>query len=133
MNTALTVAALSALVIALCVSIIGLYGAVLLLCRWTLRLPMNISALTAAAPAVPFVGRGGSCASAEVVKAGGFFWLNEAAFLKDFANGLELARARALHAAQGPAADALATAKTATAAWRVMSRVHSVIRDVARG
>ena len=47
------------LVIALCVSIIGLYGAVLLLCRWALRLPMNISALaalTAAAPAVPFVG-----------------------------------------------------------------------------
>jgi malonate transporter and related proteins len=47
------------LVIALCVSIIGLYGAVLLLCRWTLRLPMNISALAAlaaAAPAVPFVG-----------------------------------------------------------------------------
>jgi hypothetical protein len=47
------------LVIALCVSIIGLYGSVLLLCRWTLRLPMNISALTAltaAAPAVPFVG-----------------------------------------------------------------------------
>ena len=47
------------LVIALCVSIIGLYGVVLLLCRWTFRLPMNISALTAlaaAAPAVPFVG-----------------------------------------------------------------------------
>jgi len=47
------------LVIALCVSIIGLYGVVLLLCRWALRLPMNISALaalTAAAPAVPFVG-----------------------------------------------------------------------------
>ena len=47
------------LVIALCVSIIGLYGAVLLLCRWTLRLPTNISALAAlaaAAPAVPFVG-----------------------------------------------------------------------------
>jgi hypothetical protein len=47
------------LVIALCVSIIGLYIVVLLLCRWVLRLPMNISALTAltaAAPAVPFVG-----------------------------------------------------------------------------
>src|SRR5580658_5412617 len=47
------------LVIALCVSIIGLYAAVLLLCRWTFRLPMNISALAAlaaAAPAVPFVG-----------------------------------------------------------------------------
>ena len=47
------------LVIALGVSIIGLYAAVLLLCRWILHLPMNISALaalTAAAPAVPFVG-----------------------------------------------------------------------------
>src|SRR5271166_1765134 len=47
------------LVIALGVSIIALYGVVLLLCRWTFRLPMNISALTAlaaAAPAVPFVG-----------------------------------------------------------------------------
>jgi malonate transporter len=47
------------LVIALCVAIIGLYGAILLLCRWALRLPMSISALTAltaAAPAVPFVG-----------------------------------------------------------------------------
>jgi malonate transporter len=47
------------LVIALCVSIIGLYATVLLLCRWTFRLPMNISALaalTAAAPAVPFIG-----------------------------------------------------------------------------
>jgi malonate transporter len=47
------------LVIALCVSIIALYGVVLLFCRWTFRLPMNISALTAlaaAAPAVPFVG-----------------------------------------------------------------------------
>jgi malonate transporter len=48
-----------ALVIALCVAIIGMYGAVLLFCRGFLRLPMNISALgalAAAAPAVPFVG-----------------------------------------------------------------------------
>jgi hypothetical protein len=47
------------LVIALCVTIIGMYGVVLLLCRGLLRLPMNISALaalSAAAPAVPFVG-----------------------------------------------------------------------------
>jgi malonate transporter len=47
------------LVIALCVGIIGLYGVVLLLCRLALRLPMSISALaalSAAAPAVPFVG-----------------------------------------------------------------------------
>jgi malonate transporter and related proteins len=48
-----------ALVIALCVAIIGMYGVVLLFCRGVLRLPMNISALgalSAAAPAVPFVG-----------------------------------------------------------------------------
>jgi len=47
------------LVIALCVAIIGMYGVVLLFCRGFFRLPMNISALgalSAAAPAVPFVG-----------------------------------------------------------------------------
>src|SRR6202035_1324917 len=47
------------LVIALCLAIIGLYGAVFLLCRIVLRFPTNISALhalTASAPAVPFVG-----------------------------------------------------------------------------
>ena len=47
------------LVIALCVAIIGLYGAVFLFSRIVLRLPMSISALhalTASAPAVPFVG-----------------------------------------------------------------------------
>src|SRR6202166_280944 len=68
-------------------------------------------------------------ASAGVVKAGGFFWLSEAAFLKDFANGLEPARARALYAVQGPAADALATAKTATAAWRVKPSFYHVSTD----
>ena len=47
------------LLIALCVAIIGMYGVVLLFCRGFLRLPMNFSALgalSAAAPAVPFVG-----------------------------------------------------------------------------
>ena len=47
------------LVIALCVSIVGLYGAVLLLCRIDFALTDEFSALaalTAAAPAVPFVG-----------------------------------------------------------------------------
>ena len=47
------------LVIALCLAIIGLYGAVFLLCRIVLRFPTSISALhalTASAPAVPFVG-----------------------------------------------------------------------------
>ena len=65
-------------------------------------------------------------ASAGVVNAGGFFWLSEAAFLKDFANGLEPARARALYAVQGPGADALATAKTSTAAWRVKPSFYQV-------
>src|ERR1700720_1155034 len=49
------------LVIALCLAIIGLYGAVFLLSRIVLRFPTSISALhalTASAPAVPFVGPG---------------------------------------------------------------------------
>lgn len=47
------------LVIALCVGIIGLYGAVFALCRIAFRLQVGISALaalTASAPAVPFMG-----------------------------------------------------------------------------
>src|SRR6202007_1217871 len=47
------------LVIALCLAIIGLYGAVFLLSRIVFRFPTSISALhalTASAPAVPFVG-----------------------------------------------------------------------------
>jgi pimeloyl-ACP methyl ester carboxylesterase len=57
-------------------------------------------------------------ASAGVVKAGGFFWLNEESFLRDFANGLSPERARALYAVQGRGADALATARITAAAWR---------------
>jgi pimeloyl-ACP methyl ester carboxylesterase len=57
-------------------------------------------------------------ASAGQVKANGFFWLSEEAFLKDFAGDLEPARARALYAVQGPGADALASGKTTAAAWR---------------
>ena len=47
------------LVIALGVAIVGLYGVVFLSCHMAFRLPMSISALaalTASAPAVPFVG-----------------------------------------------------------------------------
>src|ERR1700681_2301488 len=47
------------LVIALCLAIIGLYGVVFLLHRIIFRLPTSVSALdalTASAPAVPFVG-----------------------------------------------------------------------------
>jgi len=57
-------------------------------------------------------------ASAGVVKADGFFWLNEEAFLRDFAGDLEPARARALYAVQAAGADALLTDRTTVAAWR---------------
>lgn len=61
-----------------------------------------------------------------MVKANGFFWLNEEAFLKDFAGDLEPARARALYAVQGRGADALVTAKTSTAAWRTKPTWYQV-------
>ena len=57
-------------------------------------------------------------ASAGVVKADGFFWLSEEAFLRDFAGDLTPARARALFAVQGQVASTLVTEKTSTAAWR---------------
>lgn len=57
-------------------------------------------------------------ASAGVVKANGFFWLSEEAFLRDFAGDIEPARARTLYAVQGPGSDALLTGRTAAAAWR---------------
>jgi len=65
-------------------------------------------------------------ASAGMVKANGFFWLGEEAFLRDFAGDLEPARARALYAAQGRGADALATARTTVAAWRTKPTWYQV-------
>ena len=47
------------LVVALCVAIIGFYGVVFLLCRLVFRMQLSncaLAALTASAPAVPFVG-----------------------------------------------------------------------------
>jgi pimeloyl-ACP methyl ester carboxylesterase len=57
-------------------------------------------------------------ASAGVVKANGYFWLSEAAFLRDFAGDVAPERARALYAVQGRVADPLVTDKTSVAAWR---------------
>jgi pimeloyl-ACP methyl ester carboxylesterase len=65
-------------------------------------------------------------ASAGQVKADGFFWLSEEAFLRDFAGDLDPARARALYAVQGPGTIALATAKTSTAAWRTKPSWYQV-------
>src|ERR1700732_3856480 len=68
-------------------------------------------------------------ASAGVVKAKGFFWLNEEAFLRGFARDREPARARALYAVQGWGADALVAARTSTAAWKVKPTWYQVSTD----
>src|SRR5580698_5613435 len=65
-------------------------------------------------------------ASAGVVRANGFFWLSEEAFLRDFAGDVEPSRARALYAVQGRGADALANTRTTTAAWRVKHTWYQV-------
>ena len=65
-------------------------------------------------------------ASAGVIKANGYFWLSEEAFLKDFGGDLDPARARALYAVQGRGADALVTGKTTNAAWRVKPSWYQV-------
>jgi pimeloyl-ACP methyl ester carboxylesterase len=65
-------------------------------------------------------------ASAGVIKKDGFFWLNEDAFLRDFAGDVEPSKARALYAVQGRGADALSNAKTTTAAWRVKPTWYQV-------
>jgi pimeloyl-ACP methyl ester carboxylesterase len=65
-------------------------------------------------------------ASSGVMKANGYFWLSEEAFLKDFGGDLDPARARALYAVQGRGADALVTAKTTNAAWRVKPSWYQV-------
>jgi pimeloyl-ACP methyl ester carboxylesterase len=68
-------------------------------------------------------------ASAGVVKANGYFWLGEESFLKDFAGDLPPARARALYAVQGRGADALVTARTTKAAWRVKPAFYQISTD----
>jgi pimeloyl-ACP methyl ester carboxylesterase len=57
-------------------------------------------------------------ASAGIVSAGGFFWLSEEAFLRDFGGDLPPVRARALFAVQGQVASALVAERTTNAAWR---------------
>jgi pimeloyl-ACP methyl ester carboxylesterase len=65
-------------------------------------------------------------ASAGVVRADGFFWLSQEAFLRDFAGDVEPSRARTLYAVQGRGADALPTTKTTTAAWRLKPTWYQV-------
>jgi pimeloyl-ACP methyl ester carboxylesterase len=65
-------------------------------------------------------------ASAGVVRANGYFWLSEEAFLRDFAGDVDPARARALYAVQGRVADELVSAKTSAAAWKVKPSWYQV-------
>jgi pimeloyl-ACP methyl ester carboxylesterase len=78
-------------------------------------------ALAARFPAAP--------ASAGLVYAGGFGALTEHAFLNDFANGVDPARARVLYAVQGRVSEALFHEKTTAAAWRSKPSWYAVSRQ----
>ncbi|MFE0756518.1 alpha/beta hydrolase [Inquilinus sp. NPDC058860] len=65
-------------------------------------------------------------ASAGVVHAGGYAWLGEEAFLRDFAGDVDPAKARVLYAVQGRVSDALFTAKVTQAAWRSKPSFYQV-------
>jgi len=65
-------------------------------------------------------------ASAGVVHGGGYAQLGEPAFLNDFANGVDPAKARVLYAVQGRISDTLFTAKVTQAAWRSKPSFYAV-------
>jgi pimeloyl-ACP methyl ester carboxylesterase len=69
-------------------------------------------------------------ASAGIVTSDGFSQLTERAFLADFANGVEPAKARELYAVQQPYAATLTkTAKTTVAAWRSKPSWYAVSKQ----
>jgi len=68
-------------------------------------------------------------ATAGLVHKDGFAALSEEAFLADFANGVDPARARALYAVQGPISDSLFAGKTTNAAWRVKPTYYAVSKQ----
>jgi pimeloyl-ACP methyl ester carboxylesterase len=65
-------------------------------------------------------------ASSGLVHAGGYVQLSEAAFLRDFAGGVELATARALYAVQGRGAETLFAERVTQAAWRTKPCFYQV-------
>ncbi|HEY4440514.1 MAG TPA: alpha/beta hydrolase [Candidatus Elarobacter sp.] len=82
----------------------------------------NYTQLAARYPAPP--------ASAGLVTANGLAQLNETAFLNDFANGVDPARARLLYAVQAwNTATLPATAKTTVAAWRSKPSWYAVSKQ----
>jgi pimeloyl-ACP methyl ester carboxylesterase len=81
----------------------------------------DYGALAAKYPAGP--------ASAGLSFSGGFGGLNQASFFRDFANGVEPARARILYATQGRVSDTLFAARTTVAAWRLKPSFYAVSRQ----
>jgi len=95
----------------------------------------NVSALVYVAARAPEAGEDFAALAAKypkppasdgVVRANGYFWLSEAAFLKDFAGDIDPRKARALYAVQGRVANALVTEKTSSAAWKVKPSWYQV-------
>jgi pimeloyl-ACP methyl ester carboxylesterase len=68
-------------------------------------------------------------ANAGLVESGGFEQLSEEAFLRDFAGGVDPARARVLYAVQGRVADTLFSARTTVAAWRAKPCWYSISKQ----
>jgi pimeloyl-ACP methyl ester carboxylesterase len=88
----------------------------------------NISALVYVAARAPDAGEDYAAlaatfptppATAGLVTSGGFAQLSEEAFLRDFAGGVDPARARVLYAVQGRIADTLFASRTTAAAWKL--------------
>jgi pimeloyl-ACP methyl ester carboxylesterase len=65
-------------------------------------------------------------ASAGLVHADGFAQLSEAAFLRDFAGGVEPRRARALYAVQGRVSDTLFGDRVTQAGWRLKPCFYAI-------
>jgi pimeloyl-ACP methyl ester carboxylesterase len=82
----------------------------------------NYTALAARFPTPP--------AGARLVKSDGFLQLSETAFLNDFANGVDPARARLLYAVQAPNTATLSpAARTTVAAWRSKPSWYAVSKQ----
>jgi pimeloyl-ACP methyl ester carboxylesterase len=99
----------------------------------------NVSALVYVAARAPDAGEDYAAlaakfptppASAGIVTSDGFSQLTEPAFLTNFANGVDPARARELYAVQQPyAATLTTTAKTTVAAWRSKPSWYAVSKQ----
>ena len=68
-------------------------------------------------------------ASTGLVHAGGYARLSRAAFMNDFANGVDPARAEVLYAVQAPISDTLFAARVTQAAWRSKPSFYAVSRQ----